>query len=154
MNPLIGTHAARAIAAKLGETSKGDTQVAVEFEITDLPDGPRRITWYGFFTEKTEDRTIEALRICGWTGTDFTDMQVGADVSLVIEDDTWEGKTRAKVKWVNRPGGIAMAKPMDAAKAAAFSARMKGKLLAFDQAAGTKQAAPSKPPDAPADIPF
>ncbi len=154
MNPLIGTHAARAIAAKLGETSKGDPQVAVEFEISDLPDGPRRLMWYGYFTEKTEDRTIEALRICGWTGTDFTDIQVGADVSLVIEEEVYERKTRTKVKWVNRPGGIAMAKAMDAAKAAAFAARMKGKLLAFDQAAGTKPAAAPKPTDAPADIPF
>jgi hypothetical protein len=133
---LTGVHAARAIRAQLGETSGGAPQVGVEFEITDIEGMRPRVSWYGFFTEKSEERTIESLRICGWTGTDFSDIQVGAEVSLVIENETYDGKTRQKVQWVNRPQGLAMKKQMGADAAKAFSAKMKGKLLAFDQKNG------------------
>jgi hypothetical protein len=142
---LTGTHAARALTAVLSETKKGDPQVVVDLELLDIEGQKPHIAWYGYFSEKTEDRTIESLRICGWTGNDFANITVGAEVQLVIESEVFEGKTHQKVKWVNRPGGVAMAKPMDAGKTAAFAAKMKGKLLAFDQKSGT----PAKPKPAP-----
>lgn len=149
---LTGTHAAKAITAILSETKKGEPQVVVDFQLLDIEGQSPHIAWYGYFTEKTEERTIESLRICGWAGTDFTDIKVDAEVQLVIEAEEYEGKRQQKVKWVNRPGGVAMAKPMDTGKQAAFAARMKGKLLAFDQKSGTptpKNPPPPKDSDAP-----
>lgn len=144
-----GTYRARAVGAALGETKGGKEQVAVEFELLtdDLTPG-QRITWFGYFTEKTTARTIESLRICGWTGSDLTDLEgIGAnEVELVVENEEWEGKTRAKVQWVNKAGGgLSLAAPLSADKAKAFAARMKGAVLAFDQAAGQpRKPAPKK----------
>lgn len=132
-----GVYAARAISAALGETKGGKPQIAVEFELTDVPDGTRpHRTWYGNFTDATQDRTIESLRVCGWTGDDLTDVQVSADVSLVIETEEYEGKARQKIQWVNRPEGLALAKRMEPNAAKAFAESMKGQIMAFDQRVG------------------
>jgi hypothetical protein len=124
--------------AALGYTSKGTESVGVEFV---LKESGQRVSWYGYFSEKTTERTIEALRFCGWTGQDLSDLsEIGQDqnveVNLVIEQEEYEGKVRAKVQWVNRAGGLAMASPLDANQAKSFAQRMKGAVLAFDQKTG------------------
>ena len=153
---ITGTHSARPLTAVLGETKDGNPQVAVEFEITDI-DGHPHTTWFGALkSEASEEITFKALRNCGWTGADWTDIHVSGEVSLVIELVPYNGKTTQKVKWVNKPGGVAMVKRMDAGKAAAFNARMKGRLLAFDQKSGTSvapQKAANPPPPLDSDAP-
>jgi hypothetical protein len=134
-----GIYIARALTGALGYTKDGKECVGVEF----LLEGGQHITWYGYFTEKTEERTIESLRICGWTGTDLDNLE-GIDtneVQLVIESEEYDGKMRSKVRWVNRTGGLAMSSPLDEGQARSFAARMKGKVLAFDQKAGPQPTA-------------
>jgi hypothetical protein len=156
-----GVYAARPLpGAALGMTKTHKECVGVEFE---LKESGQHISWYGYFTDATSERTIEALRFCGWRGQDLSDLSdIGNDpsveVSLVIEQEEWEGKVRAKVQWVNRAGGLAMANPLDQGQAQAFAQRMKGAVLAYDQAVGPapkkatapanghKQAVSSKPP--------
>ena len=65
-----GNYRGRPVRAALGTSSKGTEQIAVEFELIE-PAG-ERMTWYGFFTEATTDRTIESLRHCGWQGNDLS----------------------------------------------------------------------------------
>src|SRR5690606_28336352 len=102
-----GTYTAKAIEWKLGVTSRGTEQIAVLFQL----ESGEQITWYGYFTEKTTERTLDALEYMGWDGVDITD-PVGLDrndVRLVIDHETGEdGKTYARVKWVNRIGGLAV----------------------------------------------
>jgi hypothetical protein len=129
-----GTFRARAVDADLGWTQGGKPQVAVTFEILEGEDTGRNITWYGYFTDRTKERTIESLRFCGWKGDDISDLSsVNGDgeVSLVIEHEEYEGKTRAKVQWVNG-GGARLAKPMDANDAKAFAAKLKGIVAGVD----------------------
>jgi hypothetical protein len=150
MNIENGTYRARAVFGQLGETSTGKEQVAVEFELLDL-EGQPRITWFGYFTEKTEQRTIEALRRCGWMGLDLTDLR-GLDsneVSIVVEAEEYNGTWTPRVKWVNAPGGMALKAPLMGAKASAFAARMKAKIAAFDQSQAFKPR-PGPPTAAPA----
>lgn len=133
-----GTYSAIAVKAELGETSTGKEQVGVEFEITTAGEHTgNRITWYGFFTEKTEKRTLESLRICGWVGNDITNLStVGIAapvVEIVVEHDTYNGKTSAKVAWVNRGGGLSMKNQLSPEKKRAFAARLRGPLAAIDQ---------------------
>ena len=137
-----GKHRARAKSAALGLTSTGKEQVGVEFEI--LTDGHvgTSITWYGYFTEDTTERTIKSLRICGWAGTELDNLN-GIDsneVELEVEEDTYNGKTSAKVKWINKPGGLAMKSQLDPVQARSFAQRMKGAIAALDKATGTKPA--------------
>lgn len=139
-----GTYRARATSWVLGETSTGKEQVAVEFSLTDPELQGERIAWYGFFTEKTFERTIESLRACGWTGDNLEDLS-GLDaneVDLVIEQETYEGKTTPRVRWVNRPGAIGVKTALAPEKAKTFAAKMKAQIRAFDASQG-KKAAPA-----------
>jgi hypothetical protein len=160
----IGKHNARAVGGVLGTTGKNSEQVGVEFVFTD--DGPnagKHITWYGYFSDKTIDRTIESLRYAGWKGTDLSDLSdLSAEdtpvVQLVLELEDTEKGPRVKVRWVNRggSGGVAIKDKMDEGSAKSFAERMKAHVLAYDQQKGTPtRAAPAKPaaPKAPAPTP-
>ncbi len=123
MLPLVkASYPARATATpiKFGETSKdGEAryQIAVEFQIdvtddrADLDEYAHdTITWIGHFTDATAERTLESLQIAGWKGEDVSELAgvPGSDVlqdqvSLACDVDDYEGKSRLKVQWVNRP---------------------------------------------------
>lgn len=140
--------------ALLAETSKGEPQAAIGF---DIPEVQTSLTYYGFFTEKTERRTIETLRYCGWTGDDITDLSsVGSDpnvrVELVVIVDEYNGERRNKIDWVNKPGGIQAAKPLDAGKKALFANRIRGIVLDVTKSTG-KNAAVRASGDEPAPAP-
>lgn len=142
-----GKYRARATEWALGRASTGKEQVAVQFQTVDpnSPDaepGPR-ITWYGYFTEGTFERTVKALRTCGWTGSDLSDLQ-GLDaneVQLVIENDEYNGAISAKVKWINPVGGLALKEQLSPDEARSFAQRMKGQVLALG---GGKPTAPAR----------
>lgn len=138
-----GTYRARAVGASLGETAAGNEQAGIEFELLDFEG--QRLVYYGSFTEKATEHTIRALRTAGWTGVDLSDLSgVGGpdapEVSLVVENEEYEGKVRTKVKWVNAAGGATFKKALAPDKAKAFAAKMKGQLLAFDKSSGAKPA--------------
>jgi len=97
-----GDYIARAVTGDLGVTSTGKDQIWIEFK---LKDQDETIRWYGYFTERSIGITTRALKTCGWTGTDVSDLSgIGDnDVSLKIIIDDYDG--RAKVNWVNEIGG-------------------------------------------------
>lgn len=144
---------ARAKTWGLGETDKGTEQVAVEFEILTENAEMNHIVWYGYFSEKTWERTVESLRACGWEGADLTDLQglEKNEVELVIEDEEYNGNPVAKVRWVNRPGGLALKAPLTGERARSFAATMREQIKAMDAAGGRKPApkAAAKPKQAP-----
>lgn len=165
-----GKYRAKAKEWTLGEAGdKGTPEVAVYFVFTDSELAGQGITWHGFLTDAAADRTIQSLRYCGWTGDDLSNL-TGLDaneVELVIENETYEGKTYLRVQWVNKPGGLAVKAPMTGDKAKAFAASMRDRIRALDAAGGVKRQpaaaknsrpAQSGPPEPPpltdADIPF
>jgi len=131
-----GNYEAKPTSAQLGYTQSGNEQVAVQFRTKE----GYHITWYGYFTEKTTKTTFGALRTCGWTGDNLADLSSiennPQDVELAIEQEPdQQGNPRARVRWVNRPGGgVALAKPMDRGQLAAFAEKMRGKVIADAQA--------------------
>lgn len=158
-----GTYRAQGIQASLTAAGNGTEQVAVVFNIVDPAEFVnQKITWFGFFTEKTLERTFKALRLCGWEGDNLADLS-GVDanqVDIVVEHESYEGKTRARVLWVNEAGsgGVAI-RPMAEAQAKAFAAKLRAKVLAFDKKQGAPKPAASRPPasravDEGADVPF
>ncbi len=134
-----GTYRAKAVEGALGETSTGKEQVAVVF---DLLDAGQKITWYGYFTDKTLESTFKALRTAGWRGQDLSDLsdlsrQDTPEVNLVVEhEDDKEGQPRARVRWVNSTNGVGLKAALAPDKAKAFAARMKGAVAAFDRGNG------------------
>ena len=136
-----GDYRARAAKAALGLSSNGNEQVGVEFELLDLPG--QKITWYGSFaSDEAFDITVRGLRAAGFRGNDLADLSSlndgsAPEVILVVVHETYQGKTRAKVKFINSTGGLAMKNQLTPEQAEAFAKRMKGKFLAFDQRVGT-----------------
>lgn len=113
-----GEHKARALSAALSTLKNGSQFAEVIFSLIEGGE----ITWAGWFgdDQKKNTWTIEALRHCGWRGDDLTDL-TGIDrnlVMLVIENDSKDGHTRSKVRYVNRIGTSAQHKnrmsPMEA----------------------------------------
>jgi hypothetical protein len=156
-----GTYRGRALEGALGATTNGKDQVAVRFDLLDFPG--QSITWFGFFTEKTETSTLKALRTAGWKGMDLADLSDLSDpecpeVYLVIEHDTYtnpetnQTKTSARVRWVNSAQGLAMTNRLAPDKAKILAARMREKLAALDALARQNGEVPKpaarKPPPA------
>lgn len=161
---LKGKYKARAVAWELAVTKTGKEQVAILFRLTDEHVDGREITYYGFFTDATAERTMESLRICGWQTDSLLDLS-GLDtneVELDIAPEEYQGEWTEKVKWINRPGGGLRVTPMDDNAKKAFDARMKG--LAVKSRSGApaptqkvntqKEAPPSMDGMPPSGLPF
>lgn len=129
-----GTYRAKAINHKLGETAKGGEQILVTFEILTGEHKGQSLYWYGFFTEKTLERTLESLEACGWDGESIAKaVGLGSkEVELVVEYETSQsdGKQYLRVRWVNAPRGAALKKELDRGGVAALEERLKGAMLA------------------------
>jgi hypothetical protein len=148
MTLTAGTFNARGVSAGLGFTSNGAPQVAVELKVLDEGFVGETITWFGYFTEGTHERTIESLRTLGWKGDDLDNLDGIADndVRIVLDEEEYDGKTRLKVKWINKAGGLALKTPMTPEQARAFARQMKGAVLASSakRPAQTQQARPAQ----------
>lgn len=133
-----GKYRARAREWDLGIAGTGKEQLAIAFDFLDHPG--QSMTAYLYFTDETFDRTLKSLREMGWTGDDFdniTDLDRN-EVQLVVEAEVnpKTGQAEPRIKWINNSGGLALKQAMDPAQRKSFAARMKGKVLQADRAAG------------------
>ena len=138
-----GDYRAQAVEAVLGRSSKGTEQIAVKFNLLDFEG--QSISWYGYFSEKAFEITMRGLRAAGFAGDNLADLSslradVAPEVVLVIEHDEYNGKVRPRVQFINSTGGMAVKDALDEGEAKSFAARMKGRVLAFDKAAGAPPA--------------
>ncbi len=137
--PSIGKHRARAVEAKVGKASTGTPQIAILFAVK-TPDGAQEtgeeITGYLYLSDGAFQRTIEALRHCGWQGDDLSDLSsVGSqDCEIEVAEETYNGSASLKVKWVNAlgRGGVFLKEEMGPQELKAFAAQMRGKVRAVD----------------------
>jgi len=153
-----GNWRARGVTAALGFTKDDNEQLGVELVFSPDQDEDvdgQHITWYGYFTEKTEASTLKALRTLGWSTDDLSDL-TGIDanevVAVVAHEEGMDGVTRARVRWINPVGGtgLAMKSKMSDDQARAFAERMRGKVLASAKAVPQPSAAPASSPAAAA----
>lgn len=125
----MSTFLARAKRAVLSETKNKREYVAIDFETVDTP--KRVYQWAGYFgddygkdNKSTTERTIEALRRCGWQGTDVNalDSVLGVDCDITIKTEEYNGQMQTKVAFINLPGeGGFKAKPLETARAKSFA---------------------------------
>jgi hypothetical protein len=129
-----GTYTAKATDSALGKASTGTEQIAVSLQITSGEMQGQTVVWYGYFTERATERTLESLRHLGWTSDDITALDgLGEkEASIVIEHEPDQsGQPRVRVKWVNGLGsGIAMKERLAPNEAKALAARLKGAAIA------------------------
>jgi len=147
-----GAYRAVPVSAVLGRADTGKEQICVQFQVA-TDDGPTEtITWYGYFTDATFERTIEALRYCGWRGNDLLEFLSGRqlpagfdqEVQIVIESQEYNGKWSPRVRWVNSGSGIGVKNALSEEEGRAFSARMKGRVASL-QAKSPASAAAAAP---------
>lgn len=155
--------------AQFGESSKGTKQVLMQFRILDGDFAGEVLPWFGYFTTKTVDNTLKAMRVCGMKGEDLYSLwganaqELNQQVSIVTELNTnpENGKTHARVAWVNSPGGgngIKLKAPMAKDDMRKFAAQMKSRVKAIPEVSApvfADDVAPTPPPqDAGDDLPF
>lgn len=100
----------------LGENKSGMPNVWINFDVKDTNGDTYGYTWFGSLKEgRAREITIDALLACGLTGNNLENLKSGIEggaldqtqgVELHLEEETWDGKTRLKVKWINKQGGM------------------------------------------------
>lgn len=114
----------------IGETKGGAPQAIIRFEF--VADGTdRELAWYGYFTDKTVERTIKALVICGLDGASASGpLEIGREVSITVDiDQDLSGNDRNVIRWVNALGDTGTAKSMPQSEAKAKLARFDGLVM-------------------------
>ncbi len=152
--------------------NKGTPFLEFYFQIIGGENAGGRVRWTGYFTENTNERSIQSLQICGWRGEDLSEFADGNlhgldsnEVEIVVELETYtndngDEKTRPRVAWVNRAGGFLNTESaMNEEAAQSFGDRMRGLVLAMKKKNPPKDdtsfnhganVAPSSPPADPA----
>ncbi len=116
--------------ARFAWTKTDVRQVHAWFELLSGPHQGARLPWYGFFTKGAGKRTIESLRYMGFTGDDLEaaeNQPLDQIVSVKVGHNEYEGKTNARIDWVNRAGGgvVKLNKPMSKDELRQFAAMMR-----------------------------
>lgn len=153
-----GSYKARAIGpVVLGKSqNKGTPFIELYFQIIGGPNDGGKVRWTTYFTEKTNERSIESLLTLGFTGEDLSEFADGElhgldanEVDIVVEleeytSESGEKRTTPRVQWVNRSGGyLNTDAAMNEESASAFGDTMKGMLMALR----AKRPAPKDPSD-------
>jgi hypothetical protein len=134
-----GTYVAIARTHQWGETKAGTRQIALEFEIVEGDFANRTVPWFGYFSDKTWERTCESLRYCGWKGDDLADLgALDYQVQIVVEHNEYDGKCFPRVAWVNRLGSghIKLQKPLPQEELRRFAARMRSRAAGIKEVEG------------------
>lgn len=148
MGTQLGSFRARAIEGAAGYTANGNKQVGILFEILEGPYAGKSFQWNGYFTDNAKQATFDALFALGWDGRDFVEFAgiTTNEVPVTLEEDTYEGKTRIRVGWVNRQGGVAVKTRMSPAQADELIAEFAADIAAAAKRAGRPPIAAAKPP--------
>jgi hypothetical protein len=136
-----GKYKVKCVDAKVGKAKTGTIQIGCALEIVEGPQSGQMLTWYGFFTENTEERTVAAMRTLGFRGNDIRRLESmfeGATAQAVVDHEkNQDGKLVAKTNWIN-PIGVMMNEVLDGAELASFGKRFAG--LAARLGGGSKPA--------------
>jgi hypothetical protein len=116
---------AKLVTYSIGLASTGREQIGILFEVTEGELQGRELTWFGSFTPESFPITVKTLRELGWSaqnvGTLRTELRLGTLVQLVCEPETFNGRERLRVKFVNRRGVVRMDQHMTKEQRSAFS---------------------------------
>ncbi len=151
----------RLVWAQWGKTKTGKHQIYLAFEITQEGQYQgRKLPWYGYFTDRTFDRTLESLTYCGFEGDDLatlTSQKLDKPVEIVVEheevsrdddDASADPILRARIRWINEPGGGSRLKePLSEQEVNIVAAQLRTKVKQFR--AGKRAANQSSAPPAP-----
>lgn len=111
MSVAEGTHQMHVVDYGTSETKAGLPQIAVVL----ANDEGDKITWFGSLkTDQSSQITVDTLKRMGVPNDQLNDVAKGKDVApnvsfhaaldVEVAEETYQGVTRPKVKWVNKVG--------------------------------------------------
>lgn len=134
----------------LDETQSGTPFVRIPCIVSDEESDQhgREIVWRGYLSEKAKPRTVETLiNVFDWDGNwEDMDYFAGLNVSVVTDEEEYNGETRIKAKWINNTSNK-KAKEKSLSIAARLKAEDEGKPVPADPAKQKKAAATAKAMD-------
>ncbi len=138
-----GDYPVLAIAYKWGYAGgEKHEQIGVRIRITEGADKGQSMLWYGGFHPNSEEFTIKALKAMGiWDKIwDAPSGQIeGASPAIaVVKHEQYQGKTRAKVQWING-ADVVMKDEMNPNDLAKFAHRMRGNIQRHGGGGGGQQ---------------
>lgn len=149
-------------AGWFAESKEKKTQyLRIPVKVIEGPCAGQRGIWNGWLSDAAFDNTIARLtQVFGFNG-DLTALHegrvtlAGKRCSVSTESETYNGKPRVKVQWLNEPGGGGP-KPLEETKVNALLSKLTARAKAIAKA--TKVAAPATPAPTPTasddDVPF
>lgn len=153
-----GVYTAKPIDWAFTTNSKGNKQLNVVLEFKE-GDKTRRLYWFGHLTPLTVDKTLDTLVTLGCSclddevlgkGREGGALDVNKPVEIVVKHETYEGKTTARIQWVNEVGAGGFKNRVENSKGVIpnFAALMKDALA--KRGAQAKQ----QPPTENVEVPF
>lgn len=109
--PKPGQYVAKIISYGIAEpkdaTKKPEVRLTFEFDENGTN---RQVNYKGFLTDAAAEYTIKNLITCGMKSDKLSSLtQPGAfenkEISITVEHEEYNGKTYARVKWINDLGG-------------------------------------------------
>lgn len=127
-----GDYPVVAIAYKWGYAGgEKHEQIGLRLRITDGPSKGESLLYYGGFHPNSEEFTIKALKALGiwdkiWDAPNGS-LEGGSPAIAVVKHEQYQGKTRAKVQWING-ADVVMKDEMNPNDLAKFAHRMRGNI--------------------------
>src|ERR1019366_4774922 len=127
----VGKHEVEVTGASMVEANSGTIGICFYFKNEDGD-----IDCTRWVTEKTYEYVTKDLETMGFARELIGDIAnldrigefiKGNRVQIVVEDDTYNGKTEAKVKWINAAGSSGGGKGIDVASKKRLAALLSGK---------------------------
>lgn len=124
----------------IGESKTGTVYVGLPFEVIDGSQAGEHITGFLYISDNTLDRSIETLAECFGFNGDLNALYNGEstlegfECSITTQLETFEGKERCKVQWINPLGGGNGIKPIEPDKFTSILSRMGGRAKAVAEA--------------------
>lgn len=140
----------------LGYANTGTEQIGIRVNVIEGHEElqGKEFTWYGYFTDKSEERTLQALMTAGWDGSDFVNLAgLGStefELQFEEQDEVDEQGQVTGAFWrptfINKIG-VAMKHQMDEGQKRSFASRMNAlaKNLKGPQASGQPRVGGGRP---------
>ena len=131
-----GTYRARGLSLTFSKSPEKGTECAVVMlRLEEGPDKGANIEWVGWLTEKMTERTASSLALMGYDGVDLASVSK-SEVIAVIEHEEFtrangEKGARARVAWINDPGGAGRFQQMSGTEVAGAKDRLRAAMTAL-----------------------
>lgn len=140
---MVGTYKATVIDHVLAESKNGTPSIKFKLQLTEnvlTGDPVNAIVFFdAWLSEKAfENSMLTVTDALDWQGVDLNDFNGtgkfnGVPVSVLLDEEEYQGEKRTKVKFMNNVNRVAKVAALDIGKAQGLAQKLKDKALAYRQ---------------------